>query len=228
MQLVVQLAASVHVLLASRPALHCSAAEIHRAGHGCHSGTAFQSLGGSLPLISLRNPSHALPPCPQRVELGVLDAVGSGALSPSQLLAWLERRAPLAACCEALVSETEWCTAVAARLLLLHGRRGRVLVREMLASPEVMELALALHAWDAADAAMQAAAAAAAAEVEDGGSGSAGAAGAAAAPQAAQLAAALGAQQGWFAPAAVAALRSRFAELDADGDGLLTQDDFST
>ncbi len=160
----------------------------------------------------------------------MLDAVGSGALSPSQLLAWLERRAPLAACCEALVSETEWCTAVAARLLLLHGRRGRVLVREMLASPEVMELTLALHAWDAADAAMQAAAAAAAAaaEAEDGGSGSAGAAGAAAAPQAAQLAAALGAQQGWFAPAAVAALRSRFAELDADGDGLLTQDDFCT
>lgn len=180
------------------------------------------------PLIWLRNPSHALPPCPQRVELGVLDTAGSGAPSPSQLLAWLERRAPLAACCEALVSETDWCAAVAARLLLLHGRRGRVLSRELLASPEVMELALALHAWDAADAAMQAAAAAAAAEADGGSGARGGAAAAAAAPQAAQLAAALSAQQGWFAPAAVAALRSRFAELDADGDGLLTQEDFST
>ncbi|PRW33114.1 putative serine threonine- phosphatase 2A regulatory subunit B subunit TON2 [Chlorella sorokiniana] len=46
-----------------------------------------------------------------RVELGVLDTAGSGALSRSQLLAWLERRAPLAACCEALVSEADWCTA---------------------------------------------------------------------------------------------------------------------
>ena len=157
----------------------------------------------------------------------MLDAAGSGALFPTQLLAWLERRAPLAACCEALVSEADWCSAVAARLLLLHGRRGRVLIRELLASPDVMEFALALHAWDAADAAAQAAAAEAA-EAEAGGSaGGSTAAAAAAAPQAAQLAAALSAQQGWFSPAAVAALRSRFAELDVDGDGLLTRDDFS-
>ena len=167
-------------------------------------------------------PPSPTAPTLQRVELGVLDAAGSGALSLTQLLAWLERRAPLAACCEALVDEADWCTAVAARLLLLRGRRGRVLVRELLGSPEVMELALALHAWDAADAAAQEAAAAAAAEAEAG-SDAGGAAAAAAA-----AAAALSAQQGWFSPAAVAALRSRFAELDLDGDGLLTPDDLST
>ena len=159
------------------------------------------------------------PACLQRVELGVLDAAGSGALSPSQLRAWLERRAPLAACCEALVSEGDWCTTVAARLLLLHGRRGRVLIRDLAASPEALELAMALHAWDAAAAAAQAAAAAAEAGEGDPAVG--------ATSPAAQLAMAMAGQQGWFGPAAVAALRARFAELDGDGDGLLTEEDFS-
>ena len=149
------------------------------------------------------------------------DPSDSGALSPAQLREWLQRRAPLTACCEALVSEQDWCTAALARLLLLHGRRGRVLVKDLAGSPDALELAMVLHGLEAAE---TAAAAAIAAAESDGGNGSTGGAAANPAPP---LASAAQQQQGWFAPASVAGLRARFAELDADGDGLLTQLEFS-
>ena len=146
------------------------------------------------------------------MQLGVLDAAGAGTLTPAVLRGWLEGRAPLAACSEALVSDDDWCTAVLARLLLLHARRGRLPLRELVGSPEGLELALALHAWDAAEAAAPAA--------EDGGGGGE--------PPGATLAAAAAAQPAaWLAPARVAALRLRFAELDGDRDGLLSPQDFS-
>jgi hypothetical protein len=152
------------------------------------------------------------------VELGLLDVAGGGALSPLQLLLWLEQHAPLAACSEALVAPVDWCTAVAARLLLLHGRRGRLLIRDLAACPEAHELSTALHSLEAAVAAAAAIAAAIASDPVDGlGGGGC----------AASLAAALRLHQGWFSPGAVAALRQRFAELDGDGDGLLSQEEFA-
>ncbi|KAL4439974.1 hypothetical protein ABPG75_002975 [Micractinium tetrahymenae] len=174
-----------------------------------------------------------------RAELGVLDAAGSGALLPAQLEQWLLRHVPLAALTEQLVSEADWCTAVAARLLLLHGRRGRLSVKDVTASPHMNELSAALHALEAAEAA--ATAAAAACDGSNGGSGGEGADGAcspasarsglsqgASAAAAAQLAAAQQRLQGsWFSPAGAATLRARFAELDADGDGLLSELEFA-
>lgn len=144
----------------------------------------------------------------------MLDTSGCGALSPAQLRSWLEGRAPLTACSEALLAQGDWCTAVLARLLVLHARRGRAFIKDLMASPEGHELALALHAWEASEAA-----------AADGASGSGGAP--SQAPAAAVLAAAAAQQAGWVAPAAVAAMRLRFAELDIDRDGLLTPEDFS-
>lgn len=169
----------------------------------------------------------------QRAELGALDAAGSGALGPYQLEQWLLRHAPLAALTEQLVSEADWCSAVAARLLLLHARRGRLPLKVLVASPLVNELFAALHALGAAEAA---AAAAADCDAEgDDAEATGGAARAcsgqsqgACAAATAVLAAAQQRLQGcWFSPAAAAALRARFAELDADGDGLLSEQEFA-
>lgn len=166
----------------------------------------------------------------------MLDAAGSGALPPSELEEWLLRRAPLAALTEQLVSEADWCTAIAARLLLLHGRRGRLPLKDLAASPHMNELSAVLHALEAAEAAVAAAATCDASGAGDGGRGesdrgtpSAGSCqsqGASAAAAAALAAAQQRLQGSWFSPAAAATLRARFAELDADGDGMLSEQEF--
>lgn len=155
--------------------------------------------------VSPQTPCPRGSPClprTQSLELGALDSAGSGVLTAQQLGAWLERRAPLAACTELLLPERDWGTAVLARLTLLHARRGRLPLRDLLASPEAQQLAAALQAWQAAE------------DAAAGGGGGG------------QLAV-LAPLAGWVQPATVAALRMRFDQLDGDGDGLLTQADFS-
>ncbi len=172
--------------------------------------------------------------CLQRAELGTLAAVSSCTLGPSQLVQWLLQHAPLAALTEQLVSEGDWCIAVAARLLLLHGRQGRLSLRDLAASPHMNELSAALHALEAAEAAAAAAGACDASSVgvdplggSDRDAGSPGSCQSKGATAAALAAAQQRLQGSWFSPAAAASLRARFAELDADGDGMLSEQEFA-
>lgn len=131
------------------------------------------------------------------------------------------------------MSDGDWCTAVGARLLLLHCRRGRLPIKELAGSPAMHELSMALHTLEAAEAAVEAAAAAAADSTDAGLGASALAGGCSSGGSArsaagAALAAALQQLAGaWFSPGAAAALRQRFTELDADGDGRLSQQEFA-
>lgn len=137
-----------------------------------------------------------------RSELGALNQGGSGSLTPAQLAAWLEGVAPKAALAEALVGVGDWAAAVGARLLLLHRRHGRLAIRELVASPAVHELASTLDLL----------------------AGTGGQGGRGRAPAAGLLP--LG-PQAWASPAAVAQLRARFNQLDADRDGWLSQAEFA-
>eukprot|EP00887_Chlorella_sp_A99_P000521 scaffold17.g521.t1 len=142
-----------------------------------------------------------------RAQLGALaNGAASGALSPAALGRWLEAAAPAAALAQQRLPARDWVAAVQARLLLLHGRRGRLLVRDLVASAAMQEVVAVTDLL----------AEAAAAEGDMGAPGGA----------ASSLAAAQARPCSWAAPAAVARLRVRFSELDVDGDGRLSEQEF--
>ena len=153
-------------------------------------------------------------------ELGRLDAGGSGSLSPQQLATFLEACAPITELSEQLVSVADWVVVVQARLVLLHGRRGRLLLRELVGSPAMLEVMQLLDLLAAEPGAATEVPAALGPWGIGGSMVSAGTPPGTALPQ-------LQLQDSWASPAAVARLRAQFLELDLDGDGQLSQAEFS-
>ncbi|GAB4823638.1 hypothetical protein N2152v2_010684 [Parachlorella kessleri] len=143
-----------------------------------------------------------------RTQLGLLDDASTSLLGMHQLHQFLQQLCLEDALRAAGVALRDWALVAAQRVWLLHGKRNRLAIRDLVASPLLDELLRTVQLL---------------ADTHGKGGGSRRSTDGSG-PSAAPL---LGGVHGWFAPANVARLRRGFAELDLDGDGLLSQEDFA-